>query len=169
MITKDIIIVEDRFEEMFSYLPTINGFGVTFSGGDNKELGAFLELKGKAAETYPLIWLVYPYTEKHGLKVVELERISFILAVRTNKVMLNDQRIKETYKGLLIPLLKNIKILFDRANIISVNDEYSVVKFPNYSGDDNNSKSSFTTDPWDALKVTFSCSINSVCLRPIQF
>jgi len=169
MVTEKTIIVEDRLTEMFSMLPPMNGFEVVFGCGDNKELQVFLKEKAADSDPYPLIWLVYPYVENHLRTKVELNKLTFILAVETNKSMLNKERIDETYKKILFPLLDNIKSLFTRANIMNVKDEYTIIKFPNYSGDDNDTLSSYTTANWDALKVTIDCTINNVCLRPITF
>ena len=71
-----MIIVEDRFEEMFDVLPLLsnqNGidpdmeYKSTFGYGDDKELMAYL-IKNKNEDIYPLIWLVTPYNEEHGRK-----------------------------------------------------------------------------------------------------
>lgn len=169
-VSHEMIIVEDRFKEMFDYLPTINGFEVVFGYGDNKELQAFLNSKQEEDSPYPLIWLVYPYIENQNRTNVSLDQITIILATDTGIPLLNKERLDSVYKTILIPLYNNVTNLFRMASIMNVSDTYQVIKFPKYSGsDDVNGDYDETVDVWDALKVTFDCTINNTCLRPIKF
>lgn len=172
MIPKSMIIVENRFSEIFEYLPMIANakgdlFKHTFMYGDQKQLLDFLKQNNTGLSNYPLIWLVYPYTEKHTRSNVSFSNLSLVLAVETNTAMLNEQRMKETYAKVLIPLFNNIKKCFNKANVANINDEYEIVKFPNYS--DNGDEENAATYVWDALKVTFNGTLNSNCLQPIIF
>jgi hypothetical protein len=142
-------------------------FKPVFKYGDNKELLAFLKTKNKGEKPYPLIWLVYPYVEDHGRTNVSIEPISLVLAVRTNKSMLNEQRMEETYKKVLIPLYNNLREMFMQSNIAYVTDEYIVTKFPNYSNEESEGTQNQTVDLWDALKMTFNCTINANCLNEL--
>ena len=174
IVNHNMIVVEDRFKEMFEYLPPlVNAEGtpwpVTFKWGDEKELQAFLTNNRSADSPYPLIWLVYPYVEVHRRTKVHLDNLSLVIAVDTNAEMLNDERLEETYKKYLIPLFNNVKEVLRRANITSTPTEYTVVKYPNYSGEDVVADSNVTNDIWDAMRVTFSIWINNVCLKPIKF
>jgi len=171
-VVKQSIIVEDRFREIFNYLPNmkddnLNEFPIVFDGGDERELNAFLTTKQGDSRPYPLIWLVYPFKEIHTKKEVKLDSVTFILAVETNSEMLNKQRLDETFKKILFPLLFNIRKAFEKACIININDEYEIIKHPNYSSDENGEQLS-SIELWDALKVTFDCSINNSCLRPLK-
>jgi len=166
-VLRDTIVVEDRLREIFAYLPAIDGYIPVFGCGDQRELNAFLVNK-KAEAPYPLIWLVYPYSEQHKRTKVELESITLILAVETNQAMLNLQRIEDVYKVFLYPLLDNIKYVFRVASIMNLSDEYDVWKYPNYSGDANLGEENETIAIWDALKVNFNCTINDKCLKPIN-
>ena len=173
-VTTNMIIVEDRLAEMFAYLPTMSNedgveFGVTFKYGDQKELLAFIKSKKNKIRPYPLIWLVYPYTEFHKRNRVVIDSISLVLAVETNSSMLNEQRMRETYDKVLIPLYNNLKKMFLQANIAYVSDEYSVTKFPNYSDEQSTGEENQAVDIWDALKVTFPLEITGNCLQPIRF
>lgn len=173
MIAKSMIVVEDRFSEIFEYLPTMSNskrqlFKPTFMYGDQKQLLDFLRQNNSGQSNYPLIWLIYPYTEKHTRSDVEFSNLSLVLAVETNSIMLNSQRMKETYAKVLIPLFDNIKKCFNKANIANIPDEYEVIKFPNYS-EDGQEEENASTYVWDALKVTFSGKLNSNCLQPIIF
>jgi len=172
MIASSAIIIENRFDEIFSYLPQMQNasgilFSPTFMYGDQKQLLDFLRQNSKGESKYPLIWLIYPYNEKHKRSYVEFSGLSLVLAVETNTSMLNSQRMKETYAKVLIPLFDNIKKCFSIANIVNVPDVYDIVKFPNYSEDAGEENE--TTYVWDALKVTFDGKINSNCLQPIIF
>jgi len=173
MVTKEVIIVESRFNEIFEYLPEITnkdniGFKPTFMYGNNKQLLDYLRQNRSIESVYPLIWLIYPYNEIHERSFVTLENVSIVLAVETNSSMLNEQRLKETYAKVLFPLFDNIKKAIGIANIISTDEKYSLVKFPNYSEEPNSEKNA-TTYVWDALKITFNCKITSNCLKPIKF
>ena len=171
MIASSMTVIEDRFGEIFSYLPDmLNSNNVTFKPtfmyGDQKQLLDFLRQNSKGDSKYPLIWLVYPYTEKHNRSNVQFSNLSLVLAVETNSSMLNSQRMKETYAKVLIPLFNNIKKCFNKASIANIKDEYEVVKFPNYSESEDGNEATYV---WDALKVTFDGTLNSNCLKPIVF
>jgi len=165
------IIVEDRFDEVLAFLPdmTYPGkatiFPVTFGYGDDFELNQFLKNNQKP---YPLVWLLYPYLEKHFKTKVELPSVSFILAVDTKAAMVNAERIDTTYKNILMPLYDNFKHVITRNNIMNVKHEFNVTKFPNYSDDGSSKEKNKTTARWDALKVNFSCDINNTCLKQIR-
>src|SRR4051794_25170359 len=102
-ITKSIIVVEDRLQEIFSYLPPFidvngNNYNALFKYSDDKELYSFFKSNKSIDSPYPLIWLVYPYTEQHKINRVVLDKISIVLAIDTNVEMLNDERLSLTYK-----------------------------------------------------------------------
>lgn len=172
-VVTETIVVEDKFREIFSYLPDMVGaddddddeYPVVFKLGDQKELIAFLKNEKGNVSPYPLIWLVYPFIEVHSKTKVTLENVSFVLAVETNQEMFYEDRLEKTYKTVLLPLFDNIKELFKYANIISTDEVYSLIKYPNYSGEDDGDEESKTTDIWDAIKITFSCSIIDYCLN----
>ena len=176
-IIHNIIVVEDVFEAIFKYLPDmkfsendVKSFPVEFGYGDQKELNAFLKLsENKENKPYPLIWLIYPNTEEHLKNKVSLKNISFILAVDVNKSGLNKDRIKTSYKVVLNPLLNNIISVLTRANVINMKHEFKIVKHPNYSAENSNTEESKTIANWDAIKITFNCSILNTCLKEIKF
>lgn len=173
MIPDSMIVIEDRLTEMFDYLPEMKNandvlFKPTFMYGTQKQLLDFLRQNSKGTSKYPLIWLVYPYEEKHCRSEVEFKNLTLVLAVETNSKMLNSQRMKETYAKVLIPLFDNIKKCFNKANISNSSDEYFVTKFPNYSHKEDEVENE-ATYIWDALRVTFDGKLNSNCLKPIIF
>lgn len=168
-VVKNIMVLEDKLEAIFSYLPAIDTFIPKFAYGDPKELAAFLKHKHKGQQPYPLIWLLYPYAETHEGTHLEATNVSLILAVQTNASMQNKQRLAETYKKILFPLYDNIVYAFNAANIVNVAHKYRVVKHPNYSDDRSLGGSHAGPFIWDAMKVTFDIKIQDTCLRPIIF
>jgi len=172
-VVNNTIIVENRMEEMLAYLPdmsvapSLDLYPVRFEYGDQFAIMDFLKTQLGSETPYPLVWLMTPYIESHLKTKVQVKSMTLILAVETNADMLPKQRMKETFEKVLIPLLTNLKLLFMRANIINVSREYDIVKYYNYSGDEMTGLQSETGDIWDAIKFTFDCDINDVCLRPI--
>lgn len=173
-VNNSTITIENRLEEMINYLPAMkdeenNEFSIFFEYGDQLDLIDFLKQNKGADHPYPLIWLLSPYNEIHQRNKVRVNDLTIILAVQTNKEMLPKQRMKETFEKVLIPLFTNLKLLFLRSNIITVeNRNYNAIKYYNYSGEDNGGLESETGDIWDAYKITFNCSITDNCLRPIK-
>ena len=167
------IILEDTLEEMISYMPAMSfdvggdTFPINFGYGDRLDLNAFLQTR-EESDTYPLIWLLYPYEEKHTNTKLEVSGATFILAVDTNNSMQNLERIKETFGKVLMPLLFNFRLLFKKANIINTNLEFDVVKHPNFSDSELRDKTA-TTVVWDALKVTTDFTVTDTCLKEITF
>ena len=128
----------------------------------------FLKNKEKGISPYPLIWLLYPYKEEHNENRMLVNNAVFILAVKTNTSMENFQRLKETYKKVLFPLLDNFRYLFKKANIISTKEEYTITKYPNYSDTDAGEKHAGNFI-WDALKVETSFQVVSNCYRTVNY
>jgi len=167
------IILEDVLEEIFSFLPDMadlsgaTTYPVVFGYGDELELNIFLKTREKS-NTYPLIWLLYPYAESHTDNDVDVTGANFILAVETNSSMQNKERIKETFTKILMPLFFNMRLAFKRANVISTDHVYSIVKHPNFSESDTKEKSA-TIFIWDAIKVTTNFNVRDTCLKAINF
>jgi hypothetical protein len=174
------IIVEDRLEELFDTLPVISiggtSYSTVFKYGDQKELIAFLSsTKGDDVKPYPLIWYVYPNEEADDGNNGEVAlTLSLVIAVNNRKTsMLNNERKETTYATILEPLRNNVRIALKRANIVNllITDgiKFTTSKFPNYSGDDNNTEASELTDVWDAIKQVQNVIINNDCLRTILY
>lgn len=173
---KKNIIFENRLEEVFSYLPqmkynatSVGLFDVTFGYGDKKALNAFLKMKGKGnVSPYPLIWLLYPYKEIHTRTEMKAENVNLVLAVNTNAQMQNKERIEETFKNVLFPLLDNVTHCITSANIFNISEEIKIVKHPNYS-DTEDGELHAGTFIWDAIRVEFDVTVIDGCLRKIIF
>lgn len=165
---KNIVIVEDRLQEMFNILPTVQSFQPTFGYGDKKELNAFIKNQRSSRDFYPLIWLLYPYVEDHNKTDVYIDKLDLILACNTNAVDRNEKRLQEAFKKVLYPLADNIVTLFNRANIVNWKTEFKIVKHPNYASNESKDEHAGTFI-WDALKFTTSLSITDDCLKQIRF
>lgn len=171
-----MIIVEDKLKEIFEYLPAMKyevgsvlSFKPVFGYGSQIELNKFLKSKeSDQSHPYPLIWLLYPYKELHKRKEVDLEGMVLILATNTNSQMLNSERIDTNFKKVLIPLYDNVHAVLKRAVNVNLIEETEIIKFPNYSGDNNREEEAFTTDLWDAMKTIWKLSINTACLKEIK-
>ena len=173
MLTKKAIVIEKRLADIFSYLPKMKNkdyveFSPTFMYGNEKQLLDFLRQTKQQKSVYPLIWMVYPFEENHERNKLSFTDLTLVLAVETNSVMLNEQRIAETYKNVLMPLFSNIRSAFTKANIASITEEYKISKFPNYS-ETLLSEENKATYIWDAMRVSFSGYLTSNCLKPIYF
>ena len=171
-----MIVIENVLKEVFSYLPEMSysknstPYKPVFKYGDTVELAEFIrQAAEKGYETYPLIWLLYPYRENHvkrGRGVV-IEDLTLILAVNTSAAMLNDERLATTFEKVLNPLYENVHKVMTRAASLNVDPETEIVKFPNYSGDLSNGEQNFTIDRWDAIKTIWNVYVNDKCLRKI--
>jgi len=169
-IVYDTIVVEDRLETMFEDLPKMKSLSgetyhsVVFGYGDKKELNAFLSNR---EEPYPLIWLLYPYSENHQKTKVVVDGAVFILAVSTNSSMQNYERLKVTFGKILIPLFNNFRLLFRRSNIVNFEEDFIIQKHPNYS-DSEEGEQNAGSFIWDALRVSFDFSLNSSCYKKLK-
>jgi hypothetical protein len=171
MVVKESILIEERLAEMFVFLPEMeNSAGLKFKPkfmyGNELQLLDFLRQHNTGKSVYPLIWMVYPTEETHKRSQVDFDNLTLILAVETNPIMLNDQRLVETYKKVLFPLLDNIKHCLQTSNVSSKPQDFTVSKFPNYSTNQLDNKATYV---WDALRVSFSGYFNDNCLNPIFF
>ena len=175
-VSKNIIVVEDKLEAIFNYLPAVKynedsdtSYKPIFRFGDQKELNSFLQLSKEAnSRPYPLIWMLYPSEENHFKTHVDLEDLTLILAVNTNISMLNKERLEKTFKKILFPLYDNVHYVLKSAVNTNLTEEVKITKYPNYSGDNNREKA-MTLDLWDAVKTVWKISIHNNCLREIKF
>jgi len=163
-------LVEDKIEEILSFIPPLvneqgNEFKHYFSHGPSQDLNSFIA-KETEQNVYPLIWLVYPYTETRNDINVTVSNLRLILAVDNSVDMLNKQRLMGSYSKALYPLFFSIQKILTKANNIEVVDnEYRLTKFPNYGEKKHNHDTfdALTTTIWDALAVDFSFKLNKFC------
>lgn len=167
------IIIEDVLDEVFSYLPEVSfdggNFPIVFDSGDEVALNGFLANREKS-DTYPLLWMLYPQIEDHLKTRVIVDNLSFILAVTTNNSMENRERIKTTFKEILMPVFYNIRLALQRASVVTVKGgalSFKIIKHPNYSSTEARD-STGAVAIWDALKITVSLEIIEGCIKPIK-
>jgi hypothetical protein len=172
-----MIVVEDRLKEVLELLPEMSytvgstTYKPIFRYGTKKDLKTFLsKAEAHGFNPYPLIWLLYPYVEKHMTrsKRVLITDLTLILAVNTSKAMANKARIDTTFKKVLFPLYDNVFNYFRKANTISVQESVEIIKFANYSGDLYDADADKLPDRWDALKTVWNLDVNDSCLRSIK-
>jgi hypothetical protein len=162
------IIVEDKIKEVLTYLPLfINPSTATehkhvFKMGVESEINAFVK---KAQGPYPLIWLAYPFQEEHSLKKVNVDNLTLIIAVKGNYENFLEDRFENVFKGVLYNIFDNIRYLLNKSQNTKVTSEYSLTKFPNYIKSDEGSEKNVAIDVWDAVKVSFNCTINDKCSK----
>ncbi len=168
------IVLEEVLDEIFSYLPDMSfevggdTFPIRFDYGDEVSLNHFLANR-EVSTTYPLIWLLYPYSEKHTRTKLELGALNFIFAVNTNSSMENRERMEQTFGKVLMPLLFNFRQVLQKAGVININNNFDVVKHPMYSKTDAKEENAVIAI-WDALKVTTEgFKVTDTCLKEIKF
>jgi len=170
MVATKTIVVEERLQEIIDCFPEVlslsgrSSHKVIFGYGDEKELNAFLKVR-KLEKVYPLIWLLYPYSEKHTNTNVEISKAVFILATSTNATSENKERLDKNFGKILLPLFFTLRKAFRQANIINTDSEYNVVKHPNYSNDGEEHDGTFI---WDALRVETDFTIIDTCLKDLK-
>lgn len=173
-----MIIIKDRLREIFDTLPplvtTTGSFKPVFDGGHRKELNAFLKANQHGPTVYPLIWLVepLPYPDLFGGKMAKAE-VNLALAVKNKEIhMLNAQREMTTYASLLYPLRALVERAIEGSGIAYVVPNSEGSRFiPSdlkaYGVDDNSEH--YTTDPWDAILLSFTLVVNACKLQSINY
>lgn len=170
-----MIIIEERLQEMFSKLPTINvdneNFAVSFDFGSHKDLLRFMnsEQKFQGGVSYPLIWLETPiektvFRNNH----VNVSGLTLMLATLSGSEQSNSERLETTFKPTLIPLLKLVIETFKKSGFTQIvnKGEYKETFFYNYGVDEDEH---ITTDIWDVIKIELDVIIDGKCLRCINY
>ena len=140
-----------------------------FHWGDEKELNRYIQLK--KANSYPLIWLLPSPDNYEGSLGQEMTKeCSFIIATReTRKDLFNDERYITSFGLVLQPLTDSLIHGLSTSTITDkTEDAWEIMKFPNYSADDDKNG---TIDLWDAIKLTIGVRFKSdlKCLKPINY
>lgn len=159
-----MIVFEDGIEDLVSQIPAIEGFEPSFHWGNDKELNRYIKL---AQQPYPLVWLVTSQ-EVHDSKGQGTVRrqTRIIFATREPNIdMLNDYRLKNSYKRFLNPLLSRFLEGLAKNDRTSVSQETTIRKHPNYSEADENK----TIDLWDAITLDCTITMNNNCQNTIQW
>jgi len=150
----------DVLEQIFSQIPTIQGFKPVFEYGSHEDLLRFLSMKRKQGVAYyPLIWLVTPVTFGHGYSNVEYDKLTIIVATLTNQDLSNKERNEVTFKGVLNPLVDYIVHSLKTNRATSLKEGYSITDYFNYVTNDEKQSS----DLWDAKKLELSTYFRDNC------
>jgi len=160
-----MIVIEERLEELFSYLPaTPDGFKPKYYYGDEKEINALIKLSDGAI--YPLIYQTSnEWTENaKNPNTVEAELV-FVLAVQNTVAMRNKERWATSYRNVLRPLYENIKTLFMHANIVTSDLAFTVSNHPNYSENEVTKDKNKFIDIVDALVIRVTIKISNGCIN----
>lgn len=133
----------------------------SFDYGNKDELTRFLDIFKD--DVYPLIWML-PSEENHDVNEVKQD-VKFIIAVNFDKAdrnVLNNERINQNFKGLLIPLAEKLMFRIARSKNASYdNKNFTLMKYPNYAetNDDNPDSIHY----WDALTLSLKMSFFNNC------
>ena len=187
-----MIIVEDRFKELFDTIGTYDlpqetnnindpgqSFPLTFGYGSHKELLKVLRKRSdNDSQIYPFLWLIMPFTESIFQKYTQGE-FRLVLAMNNKNVNeFNDERNQGTYRYYLNPYIELIKQSLVKGNTIdlisnsgNLRNFFTQTKYPqygtpeNFEGNDVNKTFHF----WDAIVLDFNAKINSNCLTTINY
>lgn len=167
----ETIIVEDRLIELFDTLPVIvnegKNFKPVFDFGTHEDLLRFLKSKQKEGVTpYPLIWLETGFDvvgEDHEKTV----SIKLILAVNTDSIMSNRERLEVTIKLILIPLQERIFKALRRSSITDILDDRKNKTSIRFNLSENDI--SQATEIWDAIILQSEVTINNQFLKTINY
>jgi hypothetical protein len=133
----------------------------TFHYGNKDELTRFLETFKD--DVYPLIWML-PSVENHDIAQVS-QTVDFIIAVNFQKKdrnVLNNKRIDQNFKGLLIPLAEKFMFRIARNKNASYdNKDFTLMKYPNYA--ETNDDKPDSIHYWDALTLSLKMSFYNNC------
>ena len=168
-VIKKTLIVEDIFEVLFAMLPLFAEDNVdyhpVFKAGNDKDL--LEDISKREDQPYPLIWLMYPFNEDHKRTHVSLSNVTFVLAVKSSlRDRFNDERLDNTFKNYLMPLVDNIKHLFKYSNVIEYTEELQIIKYPNYGVENKN----IVTARWDAIRIQIdNLVIKDRCIKQVTF
>jgi len=167
-----MIVVEQRLSDLFNRLPDLidannKPFKPVYHFGDGIEANEFIKRYKHAV--YPLIYQTsLRETQNYRERTVDTT-LEIVLCVQTRTDLLNSERWATTYKTMLVPLMENIMILFEKGGIIVSNFEYEIEKFPNYSQTESKDANAFI-DIVDALRFRLPCEINDKCItKNIKF
>jgi len=158
-----MIVSEDKFALAFEQLPPIQMFKPRYESGNDLHLNKYLkEMADSSTSPYPLIYQVSNKDDGNDNAQTTKGKFVFILATREKKTeLLNSNRLKMSFKNVLIPLAENMFTLFKKAGIFNWDGTYTIEKFYNYGDGDKNK----TIDIWDAIRLTVELEINNNCIN----
>lgn len=145
---------------------------VKFMFGTQKELNIWLNT---TKEKYPVVWLVYPLTEKNDMNspVYIYEKMRLVFAIDNSSDKLVPTRLQTTRFVLdqivkaFLDLMKNSQF----KGFLSLDKDKGVVQkfYPNYSAkrDQDNQIESGSVDIWDAIALDCTLHYKPSCYKLI--
>lgn len=171
-----MIVFETVLESMVEQMPEI-AVNTTLSRkpqfywGEQKDLPPFIKVMKE--KHYPLIWLVNGKDNYPNGRDFEVNRKSEIvfLTRETRTAFLNTQRLENSYKAVLYPMVEDFLNGLELFNPTSLLGGLEIVKHPNYSENGKSTKKGeyVVTEIWDALKVYCEIEIDNNCKNIIQW
>ena len=169
-----LIIPEYKIRDFINQMPTISypdgERNIQFGWGDKKELNKYLMKKG--IDSYPLVWLLGPSTERHIDQLEKAERdCSFVIAtLETRTDLYNPQRYEGSFSKFLNPVNNYLVQGMRNANTTRVlnNDVFNITKHPNYS-DESQGDQSGSIELWDAIRTDCTIEFNNSCLKQLKW
>lgn len=162
-----MIVVEERLGEVFEQLPLVVGFKPIYDFGDKHHLIKLLKAYSDEAKSpYPLVYQLSTKSKQNELVQEGETNLVLMIATRNDETALfNKNRWATSYRNVLIPTAKHVVTALTKGGIFVWNFEYEIDNYPNYgSGEEN-----FTTDIWDAIRLTTRITITDGCINTIRF
>lgn len=160
-----MIIVEDIIRARVQKIGKINlldgrsQFPV-YGWGDKNELNKYLKEVG--TDSYPLIWQI---PTKKTVNINEVaQKSEFVIAVnfvKEDTEKMNPERLEDTFKTILYPLVESFIKELNKGKNSSVNaSDYELTDYPNYS---ITSKDKGVVDLWDAVVISIDATYYNNC------
>lgn len=169
-----MIIVEDRLKELFATLPPIIGDNTmsylpVYDFGTQEDLIRLLnDFNKQAVKKYPMIWLETPVKQVGESSPVFVD-LKLILATQSNSQLSNRERLEETFKKTLFPLLENVKKSFRMSGFTRTMNPEKNIETKYYNFTDIETKIGRGTDIWDAIKFESEVRFTDCQLRNINY
>ena len=163
-----MIVVEHYLRDLFTQLPTIQGFQPKFNWGSQDSLNLYLA-QLKQTNKYPLIWLVENEENGNFSKKVIEKSVKLIIAKQSVHTTNTNPIIWETeFNDVLNPLAENILKALDRSTTTEIKEgKYKLQRRSNYSED--NGKTAKTIDNWNVIVLELDIYFKENCLKTINF
>lgn len=169
------IVVEDRLKELFATLPPIIGdsgaeFKPVYDYGTQEDLLRLIRdlNKQQGVTKYPMIWLETPIKQT-GDEIPIYVDLKLILATQSNATLSNRERLEETFKKTLFPLLDNVKKSLRLSGFSRIMNPDNNVETKYYNFTEIEQKIGKATDIWDVIKFECEVRFTDCPLRNINY
>lgn len=137
------VVVEDKLMDLFGLIPerTYMQSGLPYTTpkpvyhfGDAKECNLFIvKMSGLGMGAFPIIFQTSNEETQNNLSNSVTTTIELVIATDTSAQLSNDERWATTYRNILMPLVDDVFKAINESGIVRWNQEYTLIKFPNYS------------------------------------